>query len=150
MRPDDKAVFYALDDSSAAILTIYGEARGESLTGRQMVAQVIANRAARQGKSIKDVVYAPNQFSCYLSTDPNYMKLVEIARAFNGSLLRSSSLVRCADAWKGDRREIAKRLDGATFYRVVGTKNAWFDKAVKTGKLVKVCQEGHHEVYRET
>jgi len=42
-------------------MAIYHEARGESLIGRQAVAEVVINRA--EDSSICKVVFAPNQFS---------------------------------------------------------------------------------------
>ncbi len=58
MRPEHASIFNALNDSEAAILTIYGEARGELFIGKQAVAQVIANRADRWHKTVKAVCFA--------------------------------------------------------------------------------------------
>ena len=53
--------------------TIYGEARGESISGMEAVASVVLNRVAfanRRGRfwwgnSIAEVCRAPKQFSCW-------------------------------------------------------------------------------------
>lgn len=149
MRPEHASIFNALNDSEAAILTIYGEARGELFIGKQAVAQVIANRADRWHKTVKAVCFDKNQFSCLISSDPNYGKLFTIARDFKTALAQNRLLRECAAAWEGDRSEAARKMDGATFYRVPGTVNAWFDGQVEKGKLVRTCQLGNHEFFRE-
>ena len=54
--------------------TIYGEARGESIETMFAVGWVIRNRlqSGRHGKTYKDVVLQPKQFSCWNKNDPNY------------------------------------------------------------------------------
>lgn len=54
--------------------TIYGEARGESIETMFAVGWVIRNRlqSGRHGKTYKDVVLQPKQFSCWNKSDPNY------------------------------------------------------------------------------
>jgi hypothetical protein len=158
MKPEDAPVFNALNDSEAAVLTIYGEARGEIFAGKQAVAQVIANRAAKHKQNIKEVVYAPNQFSCLISTDPNYPKLRALAGDFKtvglddlfNNVTDGKVLQECVAAWKGDRSEVAGRINGATFYEVHGTKNEWFDKMKDKGKLVYTASFGSHDFYKET
>ncbi len=53
--------------------TIYGEARGESLEGKQAVANVVMNRvnSRRFPDSIERVCLQPWQFSCWNESDPN-------------------------------------------------------------------------------
>lgn len=70
-----------MNSSSIDILarTIYGEARGESISGQEAVASVILNRvnfAKRKGRywwgnSIEEVCQKPYQFSCWNSNDTN-------------------------------------------------------------------------------
>src|ERR1043165_6216488 len=50
-------------DKLAIARTVYGEARGEPLTGQQAVASVILNRARGSGKSPAEVAAAPHQFA---------------------------------------------------------------------------------------
>jgi spore germination cell wall hydrolase CwlJ-like protein len=54
--------------------TIYGESRGESIETMFAVGWVIRNRlqADRYGKTYKDVVLRPMQFSCWNEGDPNH------------------------------------------------------------------------------
>lgn len=71
--------------------TIYGEARGENLEGKEAVACVIMNRY-RAGKWFTGYIITPNgkipsiaetclkasQFSCWNKNDPNYYKIIKI------------------------------------------------------------------------
>lgn len=149
MLQEDKPTFEALDNSEAAILTTYGEARGESYEGKQAVCCVIVNRAYKWRQDIKQVCFAKNQFSCFLSSDPNYQKLLAVANNFTRALVTDEALLECAQAWYGNRSEVSRKLDGATFYRVKGTKNKWYDRQVEAGKLVLVCQIEAHEFHKE-
>lgn len=149
MKPEDIPLFYALDDTQAGILTVYGEARGESLEGKQAVCCVIANRAEKWNKSIKDICFAKNQFSCYISSDPNYQKLLSIAEHFEQALALDKALAECAKAWHDDCKDIEAKIDGATFYKVTGTRNGWFDRQIDTGKLIRTAGVGHHEFFKE-
>jgi len=46
-------------------LTIYHEARGESVAGQKAVAKVILNRAKKNGWPVSNVVLSRKQFSCF-------------------------------------------------------------------------------------
>jgi N-acetylmuramoyl-L-alanine amidase len=62
------------DDRTALALTMWGEARGEGMTGMQCVGNVIMNRAAAgdwRGKTPLQVCLKPYQFSCWNAGDPN-------------------------------------------------------------------------------
>jgi spore germination cell wall hydrolase CwlJ-like protein len=59
-------------------LTIWGEARGESIEGQVAVANVIMNRWKNnlaKYKTVTDVCLEPRQFSCWNESDPNKVKL---------------------------------------------------------------------------
>jgi len=57
--------------------TIYGEARGENIETMFTVGWVIRNRlqSGKHGKTYKDVVLQPKQFSCWNKGDPNYKRI---------------------------------------------------------------------------
>ncbi|MHA1597935.1 MAG: cell wall hydrolase [Alphaproteobacteria bacterium] len=63
--------------------TLYGEARGETVRGKEAVAAVIVNRVhrARQrggywwGDTLENVCLKPWQFSCWNEGDPNRAKI---------------------------------------------------------------------------
>lgn len=66
--------------------TIWGEARGESLAGKEAVANVILNRLKRAqqrgsfwwGNSIEEICKKPYQFSCWNANDPNFAKIQNV------------------------------------------------------------------------
>ncbi|MBI4479423.1 MAG: cell wall hydrolase [Acidobacteria bacterium] len=69
-------------------MCLFGEARGESEEARRAIAQVILNRArhphkvfgSRAGAGLEEnlrrVILKPQQFSCFLESDPNYPKIL--------------------------------------------------------------------------
>lgn len=66
--------------------TIWGEARGEPLAGKEAVANVVINRLRHAqkrggfwwGHTIVDICTKPYQFSCWNENDPNYKKLIAV------------------------------------------------------------------------
>ena len=66
--------------------TIYGEARGETVRGKEAVACVVMNRVKRAkarggywwGSTVEQVCRKPWQFSCWNENDPNLKKIEEI------------------------------------------------------------------------
>ena len=113
--------------------TIYGEARGESISGMEAVASVVLNRVAfakRRGRfwwgnSIAEVCRAPKQFSCWNRNDPNYRLICKriAGRAVAGLL--------------------EDKTNGATHYH---TRHVWPDWA--KGKIP--CAEiGRHFFYND-
>lgn len=59
--------------------TVYYESRGEPAKGQRGVADVVLNRAYKQGKSICQVVHHPAAFS-YLRAKPRKLKREEIKK----------------------------------------------------------------------
>ncbi len=147
MREEDKPIFYALSDLDTLMLTIYGEARGEGLEGKFGVGFVIVNRSRLWKKSIKDVCYEKNQFSCYNSNDPQYCHMLSQATYWKHTKEEENNTMLVAQACLYGWNE--STVGDATFYRVIGNKNKWFDGQIKKGKLIRVCEIGHHEFYKE-
>lgn len=61
-------VFDTMPDVELLARLIYGEARGESVTGKIAVGHVAINRAAKPswwGRTLKEVILKPYQFSCF-------------------------------------------------------------------------------------
>lgn len=57
-----------LSDQELLALCIWGEARGESITGQLAIAHVVLNRAERQGwfgATVREVILKPYQFSFF-------------------------------------------------------------------------------------
>lgn len=80
------AALYTEMEIDVLARTLWGEARGEGMTGMQAVACVILNRAeaARRlggywwGNNVLQVCQKPYQFSCWNKGDPNYAKLISV------------------------------------------------------------------------
>ncbi len=107
--------------------TLYGEARGEPVRGKEAVAAVVINRVRRAqarggwwwGGTVTQVCRRPWQFSCWNANDPNRAKIeraTETDREF-------ASCLRIA------RRAVMETLqdptDGATHYHARGVVPPW-------------------------
>lgn len=88
-----------LSDKEVMALTIFGEARGEPIEGQIAVACVIRNRfhdLPGKFKSLKDVCFQKNQFSCWNESDVNYPMLLEMATKFvTGATPTDPSIRQC-------------------------------------------------------
>lgn len=72
-------------DSDEVLLArlLYGEARGASREVKYAIANVVLNRAERPcwwGSSVREVILAPRQFSCFNLDDVNRRKLLDPLR----------------------------------------------------------------------
>lgn len=72
-----------LSDEEVFLRTIWGEARGEGITGMQAVACVVINRANSEtttwwGTNVRSVCLKRWQFSCWNIGDPNRAKLLAL------------------------------------------------------------------------
>lgn len=102
--------------------TLWGEARGEGRDGMRAVAGTILNRAARPGwwgRSVAEICLKPRQFSCWLESDPNRVKLLAVDgrdRQF------ASALSIAVDALAGI---LPDYTFGATHYHARDCTPAW-------------------------
>src|SRR5580692_230435 len=84
-----------LSDVEVLALTIYGEARGESIEGQIAVGCVARNRLI-VGEEYKDVCLEDKQFSCWNRDDPNRSVLDELGqKLFNGEDINDPILKQC-------------------------------------------------------
>lgn len=125
--------------------TIYGEARGEPVRGKEAVAAVILNRVrrARQrrgywwGDCIESVCTKPWQFSCWNDGDPNREKLLKV----NGGNTVFKTCQRVA------RRAVAGTMKdptkGATHYHTLNVTPPWAN-----GRVACVII-GRHRFYND-
>jgi len=152
MSPEDKNnVFRKLDDVKLLALVIYGEARGEPLGGKVGVASVVLNRLKTGGwfgKTIKDVILKPFQFSCFNDNDPNRIKLLAIAQNWELFYKKDKALRECYDIASkfldpNDISMLKDNVSGATYYKTKNCKAYWADKM----QLVAII--GNHEFYCE-
>lgn len=79
MTNSEQLALTALSPAQAAGLCAYGEARNQPIFGLVAVLCVIRNRVrAGRWATWQAVVFAPFQFSCWNTDDPNCAKLVDL------------------------------------------------------------------------
>jgi N-acetylmuramoyl-L-alanine amidase len=145
----DGAKAYSNEDVSGlppdlvVAMTVWGEARGESLEGKKAVASVICNRAMRKSHAghlpfeveLSAVCLAPHQFSCwsdgeFVQQEPDY---------------DSSAWLEC--------HEVAKALFESTF-RPCTNATHYFSDSINpphwAAKMKFVEKIGHHSFYLES
>lgn len=125
--------------------TIFGEARGESLSGQEAVASVVLNRVGFSkkrggywwGNSIIEVCRKEYQFSCWNKSDPN-RRLLDVVTEENPSFAISKRIALRAIAGV-----LPDKTEGATHYHVKTLRPKW-----SIGKIP--CAEiGHHVFYND-
>jgi len=135
-----------MQDVEILARTLYGEARGENISGKEAVANVILNRVAKArtrggrywwGASVRDVCLKKWQFSCWNTDDPNREKLLRVT----SNNRTYQSCLRIA------RRAIAGTLkdptSGATHYHTNCVFPPW-----ARGRMY-ACEIGNHQFYND-
>lgn len=140
------------DDLDILARTIFGEARGETRTGKEAVAAVVINRIKSNKKhligyisvgkaqlaNIAETCLKPYQFSCWLKNDPNRPLLEKVT--LDNAVFRECFEI--ADlAIKGQLEDMT---EGATHY--FNPKACKMPKWAVGKKPLYVC--GHHLFYR--
>ena len=121
-------------------LTIFGEARGETIQGKVSIGSVIRNRVKSPttwwGRDYIGVCLAPYQFSCWNQNDPN--------RSYLESIQDNEANVRSGEqtAWNDCKtvangiidETIADNTGGATHYHTPAVRPKWANelKVVKS------------------
>ena len=126
--------------------TIYGEARGESVRGKEAVAAVVMNRVRRAreaggtywwGGTVEAVCQRPWQFSCWNAGDPNRVK-IEAVDDGNRVFQTCRRIARRALAGTlGDPTE------GATHYHAKSVNPPWARGRAPSAEI------GHHLFYND-
>jgi N-acetylmuramoyl-L-alanine amidase len=136
--------FDMAEDTDTLARTIWGEARGESLAGKEAVANVVMNRVEQAqkrgemwwGNSITEVCLKKYQFSCWLENDPNYFKL----RAVGSDDPNFATCLRIA------RRAVQGTLNdntnGADHYHASYVAPKWADRCTPVAEI------GNHLFYK--
>lgn len=119
----------AARDAAVDILarTLYGEARGEPVRGKEAVAAVVLNRVRRArerggywwGGTVPEVCLKNWQFSCWNRDDPNREKILAVA-ADNRNFAACLRIARRAIAGV-----LGDPTDGATHYHADGSAPLW-------------------------
>ena len=106
-------------------LTIFGEARNQSLEGKVAVGSVIRNRVKQKEDfgeyTFKDVCLAKNQFSCWFERGKNYNELERaVDIVIKGSSSQDPVLHECIFIGKGIvEGAFRDNVNGATYYRTI-------------------------------
>lgn len=128
-------------DRDALIRTVWGEARGEAITGQSAVVWVILNRALNPGwwggPDVYSVCHKPYQFSCWLSSDPNAAKI----QALSDMSKEYATIAALVDRVLSGG--IPNPINSCDTYKVSGTKASW-DNAVSGIEPIRI---GHHSFY---
>lgn len=123
--------------------TLYGEARGEGLSGIEAVANVIMNRVRHAqkykgfwwGKTVKEVCLKPFQFSCWNTNDPNCDLLKKDLSQDSVFDICRRVAVRAINGLLKDNTK------GATHYHTLNVNPSW------ASKLTPCAQIGQHLFY---
>jgi len=79
-NPNPLAPFEEQDETTLLAMLIWGEARGQRDEVKIAVASVVRNRVRHPesawGKTLRSVILAPYQFSCFNRSDPNRPQLL--------------------------------------------------------------------------
>lgn len=120
--------------------TLWGEARGEGYSGMQAVANVVMNRVKRggwYGLTPAEVCKKPYQFSCWIKSDPNYLKLINVTTS--DRLFKQAKDI----ATLAVNGQLADITGGATEYHTKAVKPKWnYEKLQKTASI------GQHIFYK--
>ncbi len=123
--------------------TIWGEARGESLHGKEAVANVILNRVRKAktsgrfwwGNTIEEVCLKSYQFSCWNENDVNYRKLLAVDHEDPNFAVCLRIARRAVNGLIEDRTGVADH------YHAIGINPKW------TEGLVPTTEIGNHIFY---
>ncbi len=132
-------------DTDILARTIYGEARGESISGQEAIASVVLNRLefSRKrgrywwGNNIESICKHPFQFSCWNRNDPNFALLNKVDEGDINFCICKRIAMRAVSGLLEDK------TGGATHYHVKNLRPRW-----SVGKIP--CAEiGRHVFYND-
>jgi len=106
---------------------VFGEARGEPIEGKIAVAQVAMNRWANKrgvyGRTLREVILRPKQFSCFNISDVNYIKITKPREADAYRWKECNDAARIAYLFATEDVTL-----GSTHYTVRGCDASWISK----------------------
>lgn len=125
--------------------TIYGEARGESISGQEAIASVVLNRVAfakRKGRywwgnNIAEICLSAKQFSCWNEKDANFALIEKVQDSDINFCICKRIALRAVSGLLEDKTNFA------THYHTLKVRPYW-----SIGKIP--CAEiGHHIFYND-
>jgi len=141
-RPDP----VIMNDVEILARTIYGEARGEKIPGKEGIANVILNRVRKAksrggnywwGSTVHEVCLKKWQFSCWNINDPNRAKLLQVS-AGNRTYQTCLRIARRAIA--GTLKDATR---GATHYHASNVSPLWARGRMYSAEI------GNHQFYSD-
>ena len=135
-----------MQDVEILARTLYGEARGENISGKEAVANVVLNRVAKArarggrywwGATVRDVCLKKWQFSCWNTDDPNREKLLRVT---SSNRIYQSCLRIARRAIAGTLKDLTS---GATHYHTNRAFPPW-----ARGRMY-ACEIGNHQFYND-
>lgn len=130
------SLFDSIPEHTLLTMVVYGEARGEPLLGKVAVAWVVKNRVLRPGwwgKTWRDVMLKPRQFSCLNESDPNFDAILIAYQR------RNMAWLECEWAARGViDNYLSDPVSGATHYHSTRIHPPWADE------LTEVAIIGNH------
>lgn len=122
-------------------MLVYGESRGEAYEGKLAVANVVMNRIkAGFGKNIAAVALTPFQFSCFLVSDPNRLKLL-FPLKYASEIVWQNCFYAAGMAYSGQGTDPS---NGAVFYHdcsIAAPPKDW-------GEVIQTAQIGRLTFYK--
>ena len=114
-------------------LNLYHECRGEPLAGQIAVAHVVMNRAEKRGKSLREIVLQPYQFSW----------------ANGGARPKITEYEALCECFEAAVQALGERLEGKSFSHA----DHYHEKSMSpspswTKDMAKVATVGNHIFYR--
>lgn len=123
-----------VEDKLLMAICVYHEARGEPMEGQVAVAQIILNRAQSRRQTIREVVFAPYQFSWANggARPPiaDYEALIRAAKAVALAIARRATgdNMESADHYFADYIETPKWAKTMVFIKKIGKHLFYRDK----------------------
>lgn len=124
LLPDPEKPLAEHSDLQLLAMALFGEARGVPAKTRQAIGHVIINRALHPGwwgRTLKEVILKPRQFSCFNPEDPNFPKLREPLK------------YEAPEVWDRccrDALAVSKRLQQADLPDPVRGANHYYDTSI--------------------
>ena len=146
--------FDKLSQLHALALCLWAESRGEPVEGQIAVGCVIRNRVEHRGKSYKDIIFQPWQFSCFHPEggESNYHATLAMAKRVNllssmqpESDIRDPAWVQCLFIAGGIiNGKLLDRTQGAEHYM---TTALWLKAKPEWASTMRVACEIGHQVF---
>lgn len=128
--PNSKQPLEQQRELTLLALCVWGEARGEPYNGKTAVAHVVMNRwrAGTFGKTVRDVLLKPAQFSCFNADDPNRKKMLSVKAGENWNECFNAAL----GAYGGIDPDPTR---GATHYCGINSNPGWRKLMLETARI---------------